>query len=135
MSFLKRLLTWWNSQTIGTQIFTARNGQKVGEDSQGNIYYQTADSKRRWVIYNGEMQASRVSPDWHGWLHHTFDKPPTQEPLRRRAWEKDHRPNLTGTRFAYRPPGSLSRGGERAKATGDYEAWSPQASEHDRTDR
>ena len=31
MYFLKRLLTWWNSQTIGTQIFTARNGIKVGE--------------------------------------------------------------------------------------------------------
>ena len=34
MYFLKRLLTWWNSQTIGTQIFTARHGQKVGEELQ-----------------------------------------------------------------------------------------------------
>ena len=39
MYFLKRLLTWWNSQTIGTQVFTARKGTKVGEDDQGNVYY------------------------------------------------------------------------------------------------
>uniref|UniRef100_UPI002FDE14F5 NADH-ubiquinone oxidoreductase subunit NDUFA12 family protein n=1 Tax=Tabrizicola sp. TaxID=2005166 RepID=UPI002FDE14F5 len=55
MYFLKRLLTWWNSQTIGTQIFTSRRGVKVGEDEEGNVFYQTRDGKRRWVIYNGEM--------------------------------------------------------------------------------
>ena len=59
MYFLKRLLTWWNSQTLGTQIFTARKGVKVGEDDQGNIYYHTRDDKRRWVIFNGEAEASR----------------------------------------------------------------------------
>ena len=80
MYFLKRLLTWWNSQTLGTQLFTARKGVKVGEDEAGNIFYQTRDGKRRWVIFNGEMEASRVSPDWHGWLHHTWDEPPTKAP-------------------------------------------------------
>lgn len=62
MKFLLRLLTWWNSQTLGTQIFTARKGIKVGEDEQGNVYYRTRDDKRRWVIYNGECEASRISP-------------------------------------------------------------------------
>lgn len=123
MSFLKRLLTWWNSQTIGTQIFTARKGQKVGEDSQGNIYYQTADSKRRWVIYNGEMQASRVSPDWHGWLHFTWDQPPSAVPLAHKAWEKPHLENLTGTTAAYAPTGSIRAAAPVARA--DYEAWAP----------
>ena len=28
---------------------------------------------------------------------------------------------------AYRPAGALERGGRRAGATGDYEAWSPDA--------
>ena len=126
MYFLKRLLTWWNSQTIGTQIFTSRKGVKVGEDDAGNIFYQTRDGKRRWVIYNGEMEASRVSPDWHGWLHHTFEEPPTVEPLKRQSWERDHIPNLTGTVHAWRPQGSIARSGERQKATGDYEAWRPE---------
>ena len=126
MSVLKRAVTWWNSQTLGTQLFTARRGVKVGADGQGNLYYQTADGKKRWVIYNGEMEASRVAPDWHGWLHHTFDEPPTIAPLLRRSWEKDTQPNLTGTVHAWRPKGSIARGGERQKAAGDYEAWRPE---------
>jgi len=124
MYFLKRLLTWWNSQTIGTQIFTARRGQKVGEDAAGNIYYQTADAKRRWVIYNGEMQASRISPDWHGWMHFTWDEPPTKTPLAHKAWEKPHVENLTGTAAAYAPPGSIRAAAPTLRA--DYEAWAPE---------
>ncbi len=34
--------------------------------------------------------------------------------------------NLTGTALAYRPPGALERGGKRAAAPGDYQAWSPE---------
>ena len=67
-----------------------------------------------------------MPPDWHGWLHHTFEEPPTKAPLKRQAWEKDHLPNMTGTINAWRPKGSISRGGERQKATGDYEAWRPE---------
>ena len=35
-------------------------------------------------------------------------------------------PNLTGTKAAYRPPGHILKGGQRDKATGDYEAWTPE---------
>lgn len=124
MYFLKRLVTWWNSQTLGTQIFTARRGIRVGDDPQGNVYYQTAGGKQRWVIYNGEMEASRVSPDWHGWLHHTWDQPPTTAPLPHKPWEKPHQENLTGTTAAYAPPGSIRRDGPAARP--DYEAWRPE---------
>jgi NADH:ubiquinone oxidoreductase subunit len=124
MYFLKRLLTWWNSQTIGTQLFTARKGVKVGEDEAGNIFYQTKDGVRRWVIFNGDMEASRVAPGWHGWLHHTVDKPPTEAPPKRKAWEKPHQENLTGTDAAYAPPGSIRRAEPVARR--DYEAWQPE---------
>ena len=124
MYFLKRLLTWWNSQTISTQIFTWRKGQKVGEDAQGNIYYQTTGGKRRWVIYNGEMEATRIPADWHGWLHFTWDEPPTEAPLVQRAWQKPHQENLTGTDAAYVPAGSLRRPTPVART--DYEAWQPE---------
>ena len=121
---LLRSVTWWNGQTINTQLFTARRGVKVGEDAQGNVYYETRDRKRRWVIYNGEMEASRIGPDWHGWLHHTFDQPPTEAPLRRKAWEKPHQENLTGSPAAYAPPGSIRRAEPAART--DYEAWQPE---------
>lgn len=124
MSLLAQLFTWWNGQTVGTRMFTSRHGKKVGEDAQGNVFYQTADGKRRWVIYNGEAEASRVSPEWHGWLHHTFQAPPTEEPLPTKPWEKPHQPNMTGTPAAYHPPGSLYSAQPKARA--DYEAWSPE---------
>ena len=124
MEFLKRLVTWWNSQTLGTQIFTARKGVKVGEDGEGNVYYRSRDGKKRWVIFNGEAEASRVSPDWHGWLHFTWDEPPTTSALAHKPWEKPHQENLTGTALAYAPAGSLRAA--RPASRQDYEAWQPE---------
>jgi len=85
---LLRAVTWWQGQTLNTQLFTWRKGLKVGMDEQGNTYYQNADDSRRWVIFNGEIEASRVSPDWHGWLHHTWNDPPNVAPLKRKTWKR-----------------------------------------------
>ena len=124
MAFLNSLVTWWNSQTLNTRLHTWKNGVKVGEDEQGNIYYTTRDEKRRWVIFNGEAEASRVNADWHGWLHHTYKETPLSNPLIHKNWEKPHRENLTGTISAYIPDGSL-KSTETKKRT-DYEAWKPE---------
>lgn len=124
MKFLLRLLTWWNGQTLATQFWTARKGIKVGEDDQGNIYYHTKDDKRRWVIYNGEAEASRVSPDWHGWLHFTWNETPDAKPFVHKSWEQPHQENLTGTAAAYVPAGSLNRAVPVARS--DYDAWQPE---------
>ena len=123
-SFIKRVVTWWHGQTIGTQLYTWRKGLRVGEDNQGNIFYQTHDWKRRWVIYNGEAEASRIGAEWHGWLHHTYKEPPTKAPLPRKEWEKPHHMNLTGTSEAYVPAGSLRKTTPVERR--DYEAWSPE---------
>lgn len=127
---LARIFTWWNGATLGALFDIGRRGAFVGEDEQGNRYYQERkisvdDRKRRYVVYKGLVEASRVSPDWHGWLHYTIDEPPTVAPLKRQKWEKPHLPNQTGTVRAYRPKGSISRGGQRAAATSDYQAWTP----------
>ena len=119
-----RAVTWWNSQTWGTQFYTWRNGQKVGADNQGNIFYATKAGKKRWVIYNAEAEASRIDSDWHGWLHHTWNEPPNKAPLKHKAWEKPHQENLTGTPAAYAPPGSIRRADPVERS--DYEAWQPE---------
>ncbi|WP_458790105.1 NADH:ubiquinone oxidoreductase subunit NDUFA12 [Yoonia sp. MH D7] len=124
LNTVKRIFTWWDGQTFGTQLWTWRNGRKVGADAQGNVFYRTADDSRRWVIFNGPIEASRIDPDWHGWLHRTWDEPPTDKPLVHRTWEKPHQENLTGTAAAYAPPGSLRRATPAARD--DYEAWSPE---------
>ncbi|HSM95389.1 MAG TPA: NADH:ubiquinone oxidoreductase subunit NDUFA12 [Rhizomicrobium sp.] len=125
-SLFVMIFAWWRSATLGTLVTTLFSGQPVGTDKFGNRYYQTRDRKRRWVIYNGTVEASRVPPDWHGWLHHTFKEPPTVKGFPTRPWEKTHIPNQTGTDNALRPQGSLARSGERPPATGDYEAWTPE---------
>ena len=124
VSTLLRAVTWWNGQTLNTQLFTWRRGVKVGEDDAGNMFYETKDRVKRWVIFNGEAEASRVSPDWHGWLHHTWDEPPTQTPLAHKTWEKPHQANLTGTVMAHAPSGSLRNA--TPQSTSDYEAWVPE---------
>lgn len=103
----------------------------VGADPSGNKYYTAKPRKgykldRRWVIYKGEPEASRVPPEWHGWLHHQTDVVPDAHLGYRRLWQKPHVANLTGTNAAYRPPGHILAGGRRDKATGDYEAWKPE---------
>ncbi len=111
-------------------LFTAlKAGEKVGEDSLGNSYYRAKPRKgykreRRWVIYDGVPEASKVPPEWHGWLHHQSNEIPSEEGFRR-PWQQPHQPNMTGTTAAYRPPGHILKGGKRDSATGDYEAWSP----------
>ncbi|WP_395647506.1 NADH:ubiquinone oxidoreductase subunit NDUFA12 [Terricaulis sp.] len=127
---LKRIFTWWNGATLGAMFDIGRRGVLVGKDEFGNRYFEEKrpsleGRKRRYVIYSGLAEASRVTADWHGWMHHTVEDPPTVAPAKLKPWEKPHKPNLTGTRYAYRPKGSMARGGVRAASTADYEAWSP----------
>ncbi len=112
--------------TIGTRLFTLLHGREVGRDGMGNIYYEDRrlrdGKRRRWVMYAGAPEASTVPPEWHAWLHYTTDAP---LPGAHRPWQKPHQPNATGTIAGYRPPGHDYQGGHRARATGDYEAWTP----------
>jgi NADH:ubiquinone oxidoreductase subunit len=130
MGILSAIFTWWNGATIGTMIDTSLRGEHVGTDAQGNRYYRGRKKlpdgrERRWVIYDGSNDASRVPAEWHGWLHGGFDGVPESYLPPARVWEVDFVPNQTGTASAYRPQGALERGGKRAAATGDYEAWTP----------
>src|SRR5262245_3269964 len=112
--FFLKLFTWWNTQTFGTQWWTYLYGELVGTDEEGNRYYRTKGGQidptlgfeRRWVIYNGYAEASRIPPSWHGWIHHTVDTPPT-----------------VPVRFGW--CGFTHASGRRPAATGDYEAWTP----------
>ena len=121
--------------SVGTLLWTWWAGELVGTDRFGNRYYRERNFRprergagkfsreRRWVIYNGVAEASRVPADWHGWLHYTTNVVPPPGGLPRKEWQKEHVPNLTGTDFAYRPPGHTLSTGEKPKPP--YEAWRP----------
>ena len=122
--------TWWNGASWGTMFYGLRGKAKVGEDALGNSYWQGgrdgSGQPRRWVIYQGANDSSRVPPDWFSWLRHLIDDVPDRALPAPRTFEKPAVPNLTGTALAYRPQGAMEKGGKRAAATGDYEAWSPE---------
>ena len=124
-SFLLQFFTWWNGQTLGTRLFTWRKGERVGEDEAGNVYYRERGGNRRWVVYAGEADPSTIPPGWHGWIHGTVDIAPPDSAYTPRDWQKPHRPNLTGTARAWRPRGSILTPERRPRATGDYDAWTP----------
>jgi NADH:ubiquinone oxidoreductase subunit len=130
-NLLAKLFTWWSGATIGTLFTVGRRGRLVGQDSQGNRYYQETKNgplgyPRRWVIYNGYAEFSRVPPLWHGWLNRMVDEPPENAEILKFGWMKPHVPNLSGSVYAYHPKGSLYRIKSRDDVIArDYEAWSP----------
>ncbi|MEQ8369833.1 MAG: NADH:ubiquinone oxidoreductase subunit NDUFA12, partial [Alphaproteobacteria bacterium] len=111
---------------LWTRLFTWTRGRPVGRDEQGNRYFEERRAvagrrRRRWVVYAGEVEASRVPPAWHAWLHYTTDAPLTDVAVH--PWQKPHLPNLTGTAAAYRPAGHVLAGGKRPAGDGDYVPW------------
>jgi NADH:ubiquinone oxidoreductase subunit len=136
LRFLSLFFTWWNGTTFGTNLWTSRKGEKVGEDQFGNVYYRSRGGKidpalgfeRRWVIYRGISEASAIPAGWHGWMHHKVDTPPSKEDYAPREWQAQHQPNQTGSAYAYRPRGSLLASGvkDAGVTRPDYEAWSPE---------
>lgn len=45
MGLISDLFTWWNGATLSTRLYTNARGVFVGEDDQGNRYYQDAGGK------------------------------------------------------------------------------------------
>ncbi len=117
------------SATIGTKLHTMMYGRFMGRDEFGNRYFEAKcirggeTQKRRWVIYNGIADASKIPPAWHGWMHYTLNAPLSEK--KHYSWIKTHIPNLTGTMGRYLPKGHISKGGARAAAAADYEPWTP----------
>ncbi len=110
--------------------FTSRfSGTQVGTDRFGNVYFEGKREqaiygrKRRWVIFNGVAEPTKVPPEWHAWLHHVTAAPLDEK--KQHPWQEEHRPNLTGTPQAWRPAGHDYAGGQRRVTGGDYQAWTP----------
>ena len=120
VNFFKQIFIWWNRQTIGTFLYTLMTGKFVGQDEFGNKYY-TNKKKKRWAIYNDQVEASKIPPNWHSWIHFITEKKPNQE-KEKFAWQKAHVENLTGTENAYKPEGSLALKSNK-KNNKKYETW------------
>ena len=118
-SFLKQIFTWWHRQTLGTLIYTFFVGKYIGSDEFGNKYYSNS-KKKTWVIYKNNVEASKIPPEWHSWIHFLKDNTPSHD-ARKFSWQKEHQENLTGTKRAHKPIGSLYS--DTKKIIKKYESW------------
>ena len=115
---LKILFTWWNNQTFGTFLKTLFFGIYVGKDKSGNKYYKNKKNER-WVVYNKEVEATKINSDWYLWMHHTIDRIPTDNDAKNKyKWQKDHLENKTGTKDRYKPI-KIKKDQNKKK----YESW------------
>jgi NADH:ubiquinone oxidoreductase subunit len=115
----------------GITLLSLLKGKLIGQDEQKNRYYQerfffkTPKRKpRRWVIYHEKMmEASSVSPEWFGWLHHYLEVP--LDPSFKRPWQKTYQSNKTGTQLSYYPKAHSERTKESQSFSNTYEPWKP----------
>ena len=117
---IKQIFTWWNYQTVGTYIHTLFFGKLVGKDSLGNKYFESRKGKRL-VIYNGEINASKIDSDWFQWIHYQTDTNPSRSEIKKYSWQTPHSENKTGTSDAYKPNKITNKQKDFKK----YESWKP----------
>ena len=74
--------------------------------------------ERRFIVYSGIVEASKVPQEWNAWLHHVTNDLPKKKP--KLSWMKDHLPNMTGTPYAYEYKDQKIR-----KIKNIYTVWRP----------
>jgi NADH:ubiquinone oxidoreductase subunit len=114
---------------IVLKILTWVKGRFVGEDHFGNRYYRErflfmkpTRRPKRWVVYKGEPEASKIPPEWFSWVHYISEEPLKAIP---HSWQKVYTPNGTGTKNAYLPPFHHVRGGRPFEASKHFQSWDP----------
>lgn len=107
------------------KFFIKLFSQKVGSDEFGNEYFENKRGKR-FVVYRGLVEPSKIPAEWHGWMHYYSNTLPTSTNAQKFSWQKVHIPNLTGTKNAYSPniSNTLTK-----KTSAGYQAWNPLNSE------
>lgn len=113
------------------KFFVTLRSNCVGQDNFGNKYYESKKAdylgrKKRFVIYRGKIEASKVPPLWHAWLHHLSNEVPLRGKEQNYSWQREFEPNLTGTKEAYFPDGDYRSRGGRVAVSADYKPWKPE---------
>jgi len=127
-----------------------RKGTFVGEDENGNKYYEDRNApygRTRWVEYptpkgvwsiEQRYDGSMVSPTWHGWLHYMHDKTgPVLAAEFEKPFKQEHKINQSMLRPEFtregldvpfptafhQPPGTYAARVTRGRIGPKYEAW------------
>ena len=90
--------------SLGTLIYSFLFGKKVGIDSIGNTFFvHKKKHTKKWVLYKEKIDPTMISVEWQTWL---TDKETSGILIRKDtnySWEKERKPNQSGTKGAYHP--------------------------------
>jgi NADH:ubiquinone oxidoreductase subunit len=80
---------------------------------------------------DAHYDASRVTPEWHAWLHYVSDKPgPAMRAEFGQPWVTVHKQNPSLDRDShYVPPGHWKNKAPRGRVGPKYESWLPEGSD------
>ena len=101
--------------------------RKIGVDLFGNKYFESpkvnnhTKLRKRVIIYNGIIEASKIPAIWHTWLHYYILTPPNHLEEDEKGWYKDKVPNLTGTKLAL----NVYKKNMKVNTISHYKAWKP----------
>ena len=113
-----------------SNLFIKLSSNYIGQDGYGNKYYESKKANRsfgrkaRYVIFLGEVEASKVPSNWFNWLHYQSDDIPKNN-KKLYKWEKSHEPNLSGTKHAYYPSAHSLSDDNGEHDSKSYTSWSP----------
>lgn len=99
-------------------LYTHFLGQKVGTDAFGNQYFQHKHPKntKKWVVYNGINDPSKIPVNWYMWLHSNIKDEPKENLS---SWQ----PNVTQTPFAFKGTNSIEN--IEPNRSNNYSKWVP----------
>jgi NADH:ubiquinone oxidoreductase subunit len=117
----------------------------VGTDVYGNRYYEDflADEmndaggvgRTRWVEFSDRYDrfpsGRKIPPEWHGWLHRSYDDAPTPDntAFHNPPFKKRHLPNPSGEPHAITPLGFVRNNNKKQfqeyVRSRMYNAWEP----------
>jgi len=116
-----RFMTTFIEQVKTRTKILLRCAIKVGQDSYGNSYYEshnifvgTPKNQKRWVLYKGIAEGSKVPGIWHAWLHFYGNAPLKEEA------DYMYTPNMTGS-LNQRIPEASSQSSQN-----QYIPWKPE---------
>jgi NADH:ubiquinone oxidoreductase subunit len=79
---------------------------KVGSDEYGNQFFELKTSdylgrKKRYCLYNGYVEASKISPEWHPFMHYQIEAKAVKKTFKQYKWQKPFVPDttLSGSKF------------------------------------
>jgi NADH:ubiquinone oxidoreductase subunit len=120
-----------------TLLYLSIFGQLVGEDNYGNKYFELKkkDSfgrKKRVCLFRGRVEASKISPEWHLFMHYQKDSKEIPVNIKQYKWQRSYLPDLTLTSVKYLPKNHPSYSGKtnlyNAKGAGNpfkFQPWKP----------